>query len=172
VLSGVANCLKRITMIESLWVLPLVLILVVMLALGMFWAVEARTSPAAKENTNPLERQRPHDRVLRLALGTLLLVVGPSPRPRSRWNGWPTHERSVAETWDRPSANAPNTVFHYSLTPVQFRCRIAARWRYDSGRAVCPEPQSKDRRTKTLLEHAGMYPRYLRSGHSPLWSAP
>jgi len=41
---GCATVFTRLMMIESLWIVPLVLIVVVMLALGIFWVAEPRRS--------------------------------------------------------------------------------------------------------------------------------
>ena len=44
-----------------------------------FFAVWLVILPATKQNANPLESQSPHDRISRLAVGALLLVISFGP---------------------------------------------------------------------------------------------
>ena len=57
------------------------------------FAIQLAVLPATKQNANPLESQSPHDRVPRLALGTLLLVVGLRPGRGADGMGGPLMKR-------------------------------------------------------------------------------
>src|SRR6266516_4654820 len=82
------------------------------------FAIRLAVLPATKQNANPLESQSPHDRISRLALGALLLVIGPGPGRGADGMCRPLMKRLANKLRTRP---AP---MHPTLLPATRLCRL------------------------------------------------